>query len=137
MHPTYIDELDSVLDDGVERDGDVLQLVVLVHRPLVVPHPPLLQHLDERAQHRPVPHVLLEVPDPLAVGLDLLQVDVHPVLERVGLDADPDLLLAADVHPAGSVALGTAGLEPGAVGVRHPPGLVAAGQDRHYGDEAD
>ena len=35
--PTYVDEFDAVVGDGVEGDGDVLELVVLVLRPLVVP----------------------------------------------------------------------------------------------------
>ena len=35
--PTYVDEFDAVVGDGVEGDGDVLQLVVLVLRTLVVP----------------------------------------------------------------------------------------------------
>ena len=35
--PTDVDEFDAVVGDGVEGDGDVLQLVVLVLRPLVVP----------------------------------------------------------------------------------------------------
>ena len=35
--PTYVDEFDAVIGDGVEGDGDVLQLVVLVLRTLVVP----------------------------------------------------------------------------------------------------
>ena len=35
--PTYVNEFDAVVGDGVEGDGDVLQLVVLVLRTLVVP----------------------------------------------------------------------------------------------------
>ena len=35
--PTDVDEFDAVVGDGVEGDGDVLQLVVLVLRTLVVP----------------------------------------------------------------------------------------------------
>ena len=37
VFPTDVDEFDAVVGDGVEGDGEVLELVVLVLRPLVVP----------------------------------------------------------------------------------------------------
>ena len=65
------------------------------------------------------------VPGALLKGL------VDPVLECVGLDADPDLLLALDVHGLGGVPLGAAGLESGPIRVGHPPtGLDGHGSSR-------
>ena len=54
--PTYIDEFDSILLDGVQGDGDVLDLVVLVVGLLVVaPQLPLLEFLHQGHQDCPVP----------------------------------------------------------------------------------
>ena len=57
-----------------------------------VPDAALLQLLDERAEDGAVAEVLLEVrlADALALRVDLVQVDVHPVLEGVGLDGGMD-----------------------------------------------
>ena len=53
---TYIDEFDPVLLDGVESDGDVLDLVVLVVGFLVVaPQLPFLKLLHQSHQNCPVP----------------------------------------------------------------------------------
>ena len=51
-----------------------------------VPDAALLQLLDEGAQDGAVAEVLLQVADALALRVDLVEVDVHPVLEGVGLD---------------------------------------------------
>ena len=50
------------------------------------PDSALLQLLDEGAQDGAVAEVLLQVADALALRVDLVEVDVHPVLEGVGLD---------------------------------------------------
>ena len=58
------------------------------------PDAPLLEFLDERAEDGAVAEVLLEVlADALALRVYLVEVDVDPVLEGVGLDADPRVLL--------------------------------------------
>ena len=58
---------------------------------LVSPAPDaaLLELLDEGAEDGAVAKVLLDVlADALALRVDLVQVDVHPVLEGVGLDLE-------------------------------------------------
>ena len=52
-----------------------------------MPDAALLQLLDERAEDGAVAEVLLEVlADALALRVDLVEVDIDPVLEGVGLD---------------------------------------------------
>ena len=51
------------------------------------PDSALLQLLDEGAQDGAVAEVLLQVADALALRVDLVEVDVDPVLEGVGLNA--------------------------------------------------
>ncbi len=80
---TDVDELDAVVLDGVEGDGDVLNLVVLALRaPVGAPQPAPLEPLHQRGQPHAVAEVLAEVLHALA---GLLQSLVHPVAEGVGL----------------------------------------------------
>jgi hypothetical protein len=106
---TDIDELDSVLLDGAERRGDVLQVVMLVGGP---PVPRRLERmppegLHQRAQPHPGAQILRQVRHPQV----LRQVFVHPVPEGVGLDLDPHVLVALDLHAAGRMSLRTPGQE--------------------------
>jgi hypothetical protein len=68
---------------------------------------PLLQDLHKCTQLGSVCQILREV---LHMQADALEVLVHPVLERVGLDVHPDVFVAFDLHALGGVALGRARL---------------------------
>merc|ERR1719361_3088890 len=86
---------------------------------------PFLQDLDESDQPGAICEICAEVAH---LQPALLQVDIHPVLEGVGLYLYPLLLPAPDVHALGGVALGRPGGQSRPVSLGHPP------VHRHGGD---
>lgn len=67
-----------------------------------------------------LPHAVSEVGGQvLDLQPGLLKVDVDPVLESVGLDLDPFLFPASNVHRLGGVTLGRPRCEAGPVSLRH------------------
>ena len=97
MFLTDIDELNVIIHDGVERQLDVLQHLVLIDRLLeCLADAPALQHLNQRNQVESILKVRLEIVHPLAHGFELF---VDPVGEGLLLDLDPSLVVVvADAH---------------------------------------
>ena len=67
-----------------------------------------------------LPHAISEVSGEVSdLQSGLLEVDIDPVFECVGLDLDPFLLPASNVHRLGGVTFGRPRSEAGTVSLRH------------------
>lgn len=108
---TDVDELDTVGCYRGEGRGHVLQVLVLIRRPLDPrgPQRPLLQDLNEGTEARAVAEIRRQVSNLEPHSAQML---VDPVAEGVGLYLYPQVLAALDGHPLRGMALGAAGHQP-------------------------